>query len=418
MARAKREKFSPEDLLCRSIVVESRCSVPAGCQGWSQAAELHDAGKDGGSQQRRPLDGRVGGAPLGERPQPSPTALRRRHRAHHASIYPSESLPCLPDASCVVQPCSPDLGPGGLSASASAPGASCFPSGPCGIGLRATSAEARIQVAVLAGGHGGHGSGDLLGSIDWSLEFWGKTLYPARDAHLVRLHHKGEDGRRFFFLRLQASPKNVWSVWSRQWEKFRRHVLPPGYPHALRSGAVPLVPEAGGPPPLHAVPQAPRVGPLPEPGQHGPSGQAMSHIYRSRFRSPGPQPCGRCYPTPHYHALPPPRPATMDSSGLGSGHWGIRGPEGPSGDRAKAGPRPATSDPGSEGLAADLKKRRHPCLEQPLADQHHRTISVVPFLPSCRCRPSRRRALPTVIPPRPSAALDVTTTAAECPSTT
>lgn len=199
MARAKREKFSPEDLLCRSIVVESRCSVPAGCQGWSQAAELHDAGKDGGSQQRRPLDGRVGGAPLGERPQPSPTALRRRHRAHHASIYPSESLPCLPDASCVVQPCSPDLGPGGLSASASAPGASCFPSGPCGIGLRATSAEARIQVAVLAGGHGGHGSGDLLGSIDWSLEFWGKTLYPARDAHLVRLHHEGEDGRRFFF---------------------------------------------------------------------------------------------------------------------------------------------------------------------------------------------------------------------------
>lgn len=176
--------------------------------------------------------------------------------------------------------------------------------------------------------------------------------------------------------------------------------------------------EAGGPPPLHAVPQAPRVGPLPEPGQHGPSGQAMSHIYRSRFRSPGPQPCGRCYPTPHYHALPPPRPATMDSSGLGSGHWGIRGPEGPSGDGAKAGPRPATSDPGSEGLAADLKKRRHPCLEQPLADQHHRTISVVPFLPSCRCRPSRRRALPTVIPPRPSAALDVTTTAAECPSTT
>lgn len=37
------------------------------------------------------------------------------------------------------------------------------------------------------------------GSIDWSLEFWGKTLYPARDAHLVLLHHKGEDGRRFFF---------------------------------------------------------------------------------------------------------------------------------------------------------------------------------------------------------------------------
>lgn len=161
----------------------------------------------------------------------------------------------------------------------------------------------------------------------------------------------------------------------------------------------------------------------PSPGARAaraPSGQAMSHIYRSRFRSPGPQPCGRCYPTPHYHALPPPRPATMDSWGLGSGHWGIRGPEGPSGDGAKAGPptrefvvassRPATSD--------QAKDIRHPCLEQPLADQHHRTISVVPFLPSCR--PSRRRVLPTVFPPR-SPAFDVTVTptpARRCPSTT
>lgn len=255
------------------------------------------------------------------------------------------------------------------------------------------------------------------GSIDWSLEFWGKTLYPARDAHLVLLHHKGEDGRRFFFFgcRLlqkmsgRCGPVNGRNSAAMCYLQATHMPYAPGLCPSCRS----RWPSA--PPRRSTGPQG-----RPSPGARAARAFWASHV----AHLPLPLPIARTPAVwtvlPHT-ALPrtaAPRPAMMDSSGLGSGHWGIRGPEGPSGDGAKAGPRPATSDPGSEGLAADLKKRRHPCLEQPLADQHHRTISVVPFLPSCRCRPSRRRALPTVIPPRPSAALDVTTTAAECPSTT
>lgn len=173
----------------------------------------------------------------------------------------------------------------------------------------------------------------------------------------------------------------------------------------------------------------PRVGPLPEPGQHGPFW--ASHV----AHLPLPLPIAR---TPAAWTVLPhtalPRTAAPEArddgllrvgARLGGGHWGIKGPEGPSGDGAKAGPptrelvvaspRPATGRRTCRG-PEDLKKRRHPCLEPPLADQHHRTISVVPFLPSCR--PSRRRALPTVIPPRPSPAFDATPTPATCPSTT
>lgn len=274
------------------------------------------------------------------------------------------------------------------------------------------------------------------GSIDWNLELWGKTLYPGRDAHLVLPTAPKEQG---FFLRLQASPKKkkkFWSVWS-----MGRNSA--AVPTPCATSRLPTCPtlrgcaplscrapraEAGAPPPLHAVPQAPRVGPLPEPGQHGPllgkpcrTSTAPASDRQDPSRVDG--------ATPHRtttHCRPRgPRRWTLEGWAVAIGE--SEGPRGRPVTGPRRGHRPASSlsrardqrpvtRPRTWLPRTDLKKTA--CLEQPLADQHHRTISVVPFLPSCR--PSRRRALPTVIPPR-SPAFDVTVTptpARRCPSTT